>query len=126
MRRPKTAGSDQSAPRTSTSSRHRSTRPSTANSTGSAASDTTIPIAFLNGDPVYVDAPTRQVNLSRASVWGRPGTADSHVEPPPLVESATNPIEKHVNVVVQSREKGVWEERDVQDVIYQLRKIRAK
>ena len=43
-----------------------------------------------------------------------------------MVESATNPIEKHVNVVVQSREKGVWEERDVQDVIYQLRKIRAK
>ncbi|VDC03104.1 unnamed protein product [Peniophora sp. CBMAI 1063] len=128
MRRPKTSGSDQSGhrPRASTSSTMRSTRPSTANSTGSAASDTTIPIAFLNGDPIYADAPTRQVNLSRASVWGRPGTADSHVEPPPLVDGVASPLDKHVNVVVQSREKGVWEERDVQDVIYQLRKIRAK
>ncbi|KZV72068.1 hypothetical protein PENSPDRAFT_375708 [Peniophora sp. CONT] len=128
MRRPKTSESQSAQPRASTSSRYRSTRPSTANSTGSAASDTTIPIAFLNGDPVYTDTP-RKVNLSRASVWGptRPSTGGSHVEPPPLVEPGATPLgEQPVNVVVQSREKGVWEERDVQDVIYQLRKIRAK
>ncbi|KAI0037217.1 hypothetical protein K488DRAFT_81440 [Vararia minispora EC-137] len=75
------------------------------------------------------DMPSTRLNLSRASVWGRPGP-DAPVQHPPLpddigIERPMSPS-SGVQVLVTSKEKGTWQERDVQDVIWQLRGLKAK